>query len=83
MFFIIEAAKEAILDFLQGSVRTFICIYRKKEHASTQVIQGTLKLLSNVVDDSNDDANFLHKLLLTNTQVSIIRQVYNVINKYV
>ena len=30
MFFIIEAAKEAILDFLQGSVRTFICIYRKK-----------------------------------------------------
>ena len=30
----------------------------------------TLKLSSNVVGDSNDENNFLHKLLLTNTQVS-------------
>ena len=30
----------------------------------------TLKLPSNVVGDSNDENNFLHKLLLTNTQVS-------------
>ena len=30
----------------------------------------TLKLLSNVVRDSNDENNFPHKLLLTNTQVS-------------
>ena len=30
----------------------------------------TLKLSSNVVSDSNDENNFLHKLLLTNTQVS-------------
>ena len=29
----------------------------------------TLKLLSNVVDDSNDENNFPHKLLLTNTEV--------------
>ena len=29
----------------------------------------TLKLSSNVVDDSNDENNFLHKLLLTNIQV--------------
>ena len=29
----------------------------------------TLKFLSNVADDSNDENNFSHKLLLTNTQV--------------
>ena len=29
-----------------------------------------MKLSSNVVGDSNDEKNFLHKLLLTNTQVS-------------
>ena len=30
----------------------------------------TLKLSSNVLGDSNDENNFQHKLLLTNTQVS-------------
>ena len=30
----------------------------------------TLKISSNVVGNSNDENNFLHKLLLTNTQVS-------------
>ena len=30
----------------------------------------TLKIPSNVVGDSNDENNFPHKLLLTNTQVS-------------
>ena len=30
----------------------------------------TLKLSSNVIGDSNDENNFPHKLLLTNTQVS-------------
>ena len=34
----------------------------------------TLKLSSNVVGDSNDQNNFPHKLLLTNTQVSRIRK---------
>ena len=33
-------------------------------------IGGTLNLLSNVVGDCNDDTNFPHKLLLTNTQFS-------------
>ena len=31
----------------------------------------TLKLSSNVFGNSNDETNFPHKLLLTNTQVSI------------
>ena len=33
----------------------------------------TLKLSSNVVGDSNDENNFPHNLLSTNTQVSRIR----------
>ena len=32
--------------------------------------QVTLRLSSNVVGDANDETNFLHKLLSTNTQVS-------------
>ena len=34
----------------------------------------TLNLSSNVIGDSNDESNFPHKLLLSNTQVSRIRQ---------
>ena len=30
----------------------------------------TLKVSSNLIDNSNDEINFLHKLLLTNTQDS-------------
>ena len=33
-----------------------------------------MKLLPNVVDDSNDENNFPHKLLLTNTQVSKLHE---------
>ena len=36
----------------------------------------TLKTLSNVVGDTNDENNFLHKLLLTNTQVSKLRKAF-------
>ena len=32
--------------------------------------------LSNVVDDSNDENNFPHRLLLTNTQVSKLRKAF-------
>ena len=39
----------------------------------TEVI---LKISSNVVGDSNDENNFLHKLLLTNTQVSKLRKAF-------
>ena len=34
----------------------------------------TLKLSSNVAGDSNNEDNFLHKLLLTNTQVTKLRK---------
>ena len=39
----------------------------------TEVI---LKLSSNVVADSNDEKNFRHKLLLTNTRVPKLRKAF-------
>ena len=36
----------------------------------------SLKLSSNVVGDSNDEINFLHKLLVTNTPVSKLRKAF-------
>ena len=36
----------------------------------------TSKLSSNAVGDSNDEDNFLHKLLLTNTQVSKLSKAF-------
>ena len=35
-----------------------------------------MKLSSNIVDDSNDEHKFPHKLLLTNTQVSGLRKTF-------
>ena len=39
-------------------------------------IEVILKLLSNDVCDSNDENNFPHKFLLTNTQVSKLRKAF-------
>ena len=39
----------------------------------TEVI---LKISSNAIGHSNDDTNFPHKLLLTNTQVSRLRKTF-------
>ena len=36
----------------------------------------TLKLSSNVVGDCNDEDNFSHRLLLTNTEVSKLRKAF-------
>ena len=36
----------------------------------------TLKISSNVIADSNDENDFPHKLLITNTQVSKLRKVF-------
>ena len=36
----------------------------------------TFKISSNVVGDSNDENNFPHKLLLTNTQVSNLSKAF-------
>ena len=37
---------------------------------------GTEVTLSNVVGDSNDENYFLHRLLITNAQVSKLREVF-------
>ena len=39
-------------------------------------IEVTLNLSSNVIGNSNDDTNFPHKYLVTNTQVSRICQAF-------
>ena len=36
----------------------------------------TLNIPSNIVGDSNDENNFLHKLSLINTQVSKLRKAF-------
>ena len=36
----------------------------------------TLKIFSNVTGDSNDENNLPHRLLLTNTQVSRLREAF-------
>ena len=36
----------------------------------------TLNLSSNIICDSNDENNFPHKLLMTNTQVSKLRKAF-------
>ena len=38
--------------------------------------EATLKNSSNVTGDSSDENNFLHKLLLTNTQVSKLGKAF-------
>ena len=40
----------------------------------------TLNLSSNLIGNSNDETNFPHKLLLTDTQVSKIRKALNYID---
>ena len=45
----------------------------------TEVTFGTdvtLNLSSNLIGNSNDETNFPHKLLLTNTQVSNVRKAF-------
>ena len=48
----------------------------KLKSAIKNRIEVTLNLSSNVVGDSNDEANFQHKLLLTDTQVSNICKAF-------
>ena len=37
----------------------------------------TLNLLSNIISNFNDENNFPHKLLLTNTKVSRLRKAFS------
>ena len=53
MFFILEELKEPYLDFLQDIF----------EYATKSETGITLRLLSNMSGNSNDETNFPHKLL--------------------
>ena len=47
-----------------------------KKSAIKNGIEVTFEFSSNVVSDSNDENDFPHKLLLTNTQVSKLRKAF-------
>ena len=100
MFFIIEEAKETILDFSQGTIKVLRIYFTliKYQYQMTQYnilnvklcssqlnkvkseikngTEVTLKIQSKIIGDSNDENNFPHKLLLTNTQVSKLRKAF-------
>ena len=42
-----------------------------------------LRLSSNMVGNSNDETNFIHKLLLTNRQVTNLRKVLQIIDQFI
>ena len=72
MFFIIEEAKEATLDFPEGTVGycNFILLYyniKLKPAIKENGTEVTLNLSSNVIGASNDETSFLHKSLFTDT----------------
>ena len=48
----------------------------ERKSGITEGTEATLKLSSNVVGDSNDENNFPHNLLLTNTQVSRLGKAF-------
>ena len=48
----------------------------KLEYGIKDKTEVTLKILSNVVGNSNNENNFPHKLLLTNTQVSRLSKAF-------
>ena len=48
----------------------------KLKSATENGTEVTLNLSSNLIGNSNDETNFPHKLLLTNTQVSNVRKAF-------
>ena len=53
---------------------------KKLKSATKNVTKVTLNLSSNFIESSNDETNFSHKLLLTNTQVSKIRKPFTIVS---
>ena len=71
--FITEEVKETILDFSQ---RKHFSQLNKLKSGLKDGTKVTLKLSSNIVGDSNEDNNFPHRLLLTNTKGSKFRKAF-------
>ena len=51
-------------------------VYFSTIKLKSAIKNGTLNLSSNLIGDSNDENNFPHKLLLTNTQVLRLLRKY-------
>ena len=50
--------------------------FNKLKSAIRNGTEVTLNISSNLIGNSNDETNFAHKLLLTDTQVSTIRKTF-------
>ena len=51
------------------NVKIFNSLFNELKLGIKNATEVTLKLSSNFVDDSNEKANFTHKLLLANTKI--------------
>ena len=49
----------------------------KSKSATKNVTEVTLRLPSNMIGNSNDEINFLHKLLLTNIRQIFVKLLWN------
>ena len=58
------------------NVKLSISQLNKLKSATKNGAEVTLNLSSNLIGNSNDEIYFLHKLLLTDTQVSKIRKAF-------
>ena len=58
------------------NVKLSISQLNKLKSATKNGAEVTLNLSSNLIGNSNDEINFLHKLLLTDTQVSKICKAF-------
>ena len=85
MFFIIELVKETVSGISKGTVKV-LWFYHVLKLSNSQLIklksiikngtEVTLNFSSNLIGNSNDETNFPHKWLLTDTEVSKIFKAF-------
>ena len=85
MFFIIELVKETVSSISKGTVKV-LWFYYVLKLSNSQLIklksiikngtEVTLNFSSNLIGNSNDETNFPHKWLLTDTEVSKIFKAF-------
>ena len=80
IFFIIEEAKETVLEFSQGTVKVNVKLSTSQLSKLKSAIKNenyvVIRISPNMIGDSNDKGNFPHELLLTDRQVSSIRTAF-------
>ena len=58
-------------------------LYLTLSNSQLNKLKSGIKIGTEVVGDSNDENNFLHKLLLPNTQVSKLRKVFEMVQQLI